>query len=342
MHPYNSYLNSKWHAVSLWLFVIAGTIILMVVVGGLTRLTGSGLSITEWKPLHGAIPPLNLQEWLQEFEAYKKIPQFKLINSTMTLDEFKGIFWWEWGHRQLGRLLGIIFFIPMIFFWYKNNIPQGYKPVILALFLGGGVQGLVGWLMVKSGLVDRVSVSQYRLALHLGLALILYYWVLHTAIFLYERRFFSLPKGKITITLTILVFMQIISGAFTAGTHAGYIYNTWPLMDNVWIPKDLFSMGILSLFEDVLTIQFIHRLLAMIVFFMASCVAIKEIKNKRFKDGLILWCIIAIQVIMGIITLVTVAPLSHIELAAFHQLGAVIVLSFCCYLNTRILINNTI
>ncbi len=328
--------NPKWHAVSTWLFIIAGMIILMVIVGGLTRLTGSGLSITEWKPLHGAIPPLTLQDWIREFKAYQKIPQFQLVNTTMTLEEFKIIFWWEWGHRFLGRLVGCVFLLPMLWFFIKKYIPQSYTPIIILLFLGGGLQGLVGWLMVKSGLVDRVSVSQYRLALHLGLALILYYYVLHTAIRVYQRRFFSLPRYSPTVLFTVLVFLQIISGAFTAGTHAGYIYNTYPLMDNALVPSGLFSGGIISVFENVMTIQFIHRVLALCVLAFTIFIVGSEIQKKNYKDAIVLLLVIVLQVILGIVTLVTVAPVYHIELAALHQCGAVLVLSVCCYLNARI------
>ncbi len=330
-------VSPKWHAVSLWLYAIAGMIMLMVIVGGLTRLTGSGLSITEWKPLYGVIPPLTMQAWVQEFQAYQQIPQFALVNPTMTLDEFKEIFWWEWGHRVLGRLVGFVFFIPMLWFFIKKQIPQTYKPIIIMLFIGGGLQGLVGWLMVKSGLVDRVSVSQYRLALHLGLALILYYWVLHTAIRLHQRRFFCLPHFTPTVILTLLVFIQIISGAFTAGTHAGYIYNTYPLMDNAIIPNGLFAGGVISLFEDILTIQFVHRTLALCVLGFALWIFKQEIQKKNHKDAFLLLSVILLQVILGIITLVTVAPVAHIELAALHQFGAVVVLTVCCYLNARFL-----
>ena len=151
-----------------WLYIVAFFIILMVVVGGLTRLTGSGLSITEWKPISGAIPPLSYDDWVQEFEAYKKIPQFIQLNFNMTLEEFKFIFWWEWGHRQLGRFLGLIFTVPLIIFWIQGRIPQKYKLVMIGLLLGGAFQGFLGWFMVSSGLTERTEVSQYRLALHLG------------------------------------------------------------------------------------------------------------------------------------------------------------------------------
>jgi cytochrome c oxidase assembly protein subunit 15 len=224
----------------------------------------------------------------------------------------------------------------MLWFFIKKQIPQTYKPIIIVLFLGGGLQGLVGWFMVKSGLIDRVSVSQYRLALHLGLALILYYCVLHTAILLYQRNFFSLPKYSPIALFTILVFLQIISGAFTAGTHAGYIYNTYPLMDNALVPSGLFSGGVISVFEDVMTIQFIHRTLALCVLVFALFISIQEIQKKNYKDAIILLAVILLQVILGIVTLVTVAPVNHIELAALHQCGSVLVLSVCCYLNARI------
>lgn len=327
--------SPKWTAVCVWLFSIAGLILLMVVVGGLTRLTGSGLSITEWKPISGAIPPLNISQWLNEFEAYKQIPQFKHLNATMTLDEFKTIFWWEWGHRQLGRFIGFVFLVPMLWFFIKKQIPQGYKPVVFMLFLGGGLQGLIGWLMVKSGLVDRLHVSHYRLALHLGFALLLYYFVLHTAIRLYQRRFFSLPQLSPTVILTFLVFLQIISGAFTAGTHAGYTYNTYPLMDNKIIPDGLFSTGFMALFDDILTVQFIHRHFALVVFIMSVYVITLEIKKRNYYDAYLLFITITIQIALGIWTLVTVAAVSHIELAAFHQFFAVVTLSVCCYLNAR-------
>jgi len=327
--------SEKWSSIALWLFLIALLIIAMVIVGGFTRLTGSGLSITQWKPIYGAIPPLNLQEWLQEFEAYKQIPQFKLLNASMTLSEFKYIFWWEWGHRQLGRIIGFVFFLPMLFFYASKAIPKTYTKIIFLLFIGGGLQGLIGWLMVKSGLTDRVHVSQYRLAMHLTFALILYYWVLYTAFLLHQRRFFTFPLPSKSLLLTLLVFLQIISGAFTAGTHAGYIYNTWPLMDSAIIPSGLFSTGFVSIFEDRLTIQFIHRSLAIFILLYGLWIAKIEFCKKHYLNGSLITIGLSVQVIIGIITLVTVAPVAHIELAALHQLGGVMVLTICCYINAQ-------
>lgn len=318
----------KWSYISNWLFIIATLIAMMVVVGGLTRLTGSGLSITEWKPLYGAIPPLNNLQWAHEFEAYKKIPQFQHINALMTLSEFKYIYWWEWGHRQLGRLIGLVFFLPMLFFWLKNAIPQGYKPVIILLFIGGGLQGLIGWLMVKSGLVDRLYVSHYRLAMHLGMALFLYYFVVHTAILLYQRRFFELPKWSPTVFLTLCIFIQIISGALTAGIHAGHIYNTWPLMDGAFIPNGIFS-------DQLMGMQFMHRMLAYIVIIIASWVAYQEYRQKNYGAALLIVSMVTAQITLGIVTLILIAPVNHIEIAALHQFGSIILLTGSAYLNSR-------
>jgi cytochrome c oxidase assembly protein subunit 15 len=224
----------------------------------------------------------------------------------------------------------------MVWFFIKKQIPQTYKPIIIMLFLGGGLQGLIGWLMVKSGLVDRLHVSQYRLALHLGFALILYYFVLHTAIRLWQRSFFSLPKLSPALVVTFLVFLQIISGAFTAGTHAGYTYNTYPLMDNQIIPDGLFESGIMAMFDDILTVQFIHRHFALVVLITAFYAVFLEIKRKNFFDASLLFLSIFLQIALGIMTLISVAPVAHIELAAFHQFFAVVTLSICCYLNARI------
>lgn len=332
-----SYSDSfvRWQSVANWLFVIACSIALMVVVGGLTRLTGSGLSITEWKPIYGAIPPLTQFQWLEEFKAYQQIPQFSQINPFMSLGEFKFIFWWEWGHRQLGRFIGFLFLIPMLWFWFRKSIPQGYKPVVIALFLGGGLQGLIGWLMVKSGLSDRLYVSHYRLAMHLGFALILYYFVLHTAILLHQRRFFILPKFSPTLFLTVCIFIQILSGALTAGLHAGHIYNSWPLMDNQIIPDGLFPTNLLTSLNDLMTVQFMHRILAYLVFFVTLWVTYQEYRVKNYGHAALIFSVVTGQIILGIVTLIWVAPVNHIWLAALHQFGSVILFSSCCYLNAR-------
>lgn len=310
-----------------WLYSIAFFIILMVVVGGLTRLTGSGLSITEWKPISGAIPPLNLEDWMREFEAYKQIPQFTQLNFNMTLDEFKFIFWWEWGHRQLGRFLGLVFIVPLIIFWIKGRIPQNYKLVMIGLLLGGAFQGFLGWFMVSSGLSERTAVSQYRLALHLGFALLLYIFILQTAFSLKKKHSFSFDMPQSLQIMILFVFIQILSGAFMAGTHAGFTYNTWPLLDGALVPSGLFEKGVISLFEDHLTIQFIHRMGAYSVFLYGLWLFKKHMGYGACSlNGLYIFSL-CLPVIIGILTLVTVAPVEHIELAAFHQFTAVILLT---------------
>ena len=324
--------QTKHTGLIIWLYCVAGLIALMVVIGGFTRLTDSGLSITQWKPLHGAVPPLSYSDWQEEFSAYQKIPQYHLVNPTMTLDEFKGIFWWEWGHRQLGRLLGLAFFIPMLIFWLRGKIPQDYKPILLGLLFLGGLQGFIGWFMVQSGLTDRVSVSQYRLALHLGFALLLYIFTLHTVHCLQKNISFSFPKNTLSLGLLGLIFLQILSGAFVAGTDSGLIYNTWPLMEGTLIPPDLFPKGLLSAFEDHLTIQFLHRMGAYCIALYGLFISFCLFKNKHIFPALLILGGILIQVFLGILTLITVAPLHHIELAVFHQLGAVILLTIALYI----------
>lgn len=318
---------SVHRSVILWLYVIASLILMMVVIGGLTRLTGSGLSITQWKPLVGAIPPLSHLDWVKEFTLYQKIPQFQQLNHQMTLGEFQYIYWWEWSHRQIGRFLGIIFLIPLMVFWKKNLIPDGYKKIFIALFLAGGFQGFLGWFMVKSGLSDRVSVSQYRLALHLGFALLVYAFTVQIIICLTKRQKFHFPKFSLAVGLVYLIFMQIISGAFMAGTHAGFIYNTFPLLDGEWFPKGLWANGWISSFEDHLTVQFIHRIGAYSVLTLGVTNIFYYHKAEKKKLNLVLLLGLLIPVSLGITTLITVAPVEHIEIASLHQMSAIFLLT---------------
>src|SRR5690349_1528471 len=215
-------------AVGLWLLAVALVILAMITIGGLTRLTGSGLSITEWQPIMGAIPPLNQREWLDAFAKYQKIPQYILENRGMSLEAFKGIFWWEWTHRFLGRFLGVAFFLPFLWFAWKGAIRKSDWPRMLLLFVLGGLQGFIGWWMVQSGLETRVSVSQYRLAIHLGAALLLLIAILWIALeYLRDLKTPPRPAGR-QITFVVLVYLQMLLGALVAGLHAGLIYNTWP------------------------------------------------------------------------------------------------------------------
>ena len=318
-----------------WLYFVAFLVFLMVIVGGATRLTDSGLSITEWKPIHGAIPPLSITEWNEEFEKYKQIPEYQQINKGMSLDEFKMIFWWEWGHRQLGRFIGMSFFIPMLAFWLLGRLSDAIKPRLLVLLVLGGSQGAIGWWMVASGLVNRVDVSQYRLAIHLTLAsiiLVALLWVARG-----YRRGDKMPECVSAdrhvwpvFLMLFLVLLQVFLGGLVAGTDAGLAYNTWPLMDGSLIPDRLYDMapGWLSAFEDRMTIQFNHRIMAYIISLYALFLWMRIWRDpyaaKMTIAATLLGFLILAQVILGIITLIMVMPLT---LALMHQAGAILILA---------------
>jgi heme a synthase len=328
-------LGRNRRTVALWLVVVAGLVALMVVVGGLTRLTESGLSITSWKPIHGALPPLSQAEWEEELEAYRQIPEYQQINKGMSLDEFKTIFWWEWGHRNLGRLIGLAFFIPFVVFLVRRQIERTWIPRLVLLFLLGGLQGFVGWWMVASGLTERTDVSQYRLVAHLSLALVIYGglvwtaleiggWRANAAITDAAARLFPWALGFVG-----LVFVQIMSGGFVAGTDAGMTYNTWPLMDGQFVPEGYwgYSPWWLSPFEQVQAIQFNHRIGGYAVF--AAAIALwwqarrsGDTQIARLAD--MIFAVTVAQVAIGIATLLAVMP---IWLAALHQFGAVVLLT---------------
>lgn len=321
-------------AIRIWLLVIIGLIFAMVMLGGATRLTNSGLSITEWKPILGAIPPLTDADWLDAFDKYKKIPEYKLENEGMSLSEFKYIYWWEWSHRFLGRFVGIVFFIPMLFFWIGGHLNRPLKFKLMVLFILGGLQGALGWYMVQSGLVKRVDVSQYRLAAHLGLAVFLIgavYWVY---LDLLKRLGQSITARLLRVKLwgTVLVaaiFSQILLGALVAGIHAGKSHNTWPLMDGKIIPDGLAAMSpwYLNFFENVLTVQFDHRMLGYLIFVLVIVqiylVASRMGEGRHLSSIVLLFLAVVGQIVLGVWTLLTLVPLS---LGLYHQAGAVIVL----------------
>ncbi|WP_300542879.1 COX15/CtaA family protein [Maricaulis sp.] len=315
-------------AVSNWLFIVAAFVIAMIIVGGTTRLTDSGLSITEWKPISGAIPPITQGDWEAEFRLYQQTTEFQTQNSSMTLDEFRFIFWWEWGHRQLGRTIGLIFFVPFVVFWMRGHLSARLKPRLFGLFLLGGLQGAIGWWMVASGLVDRLDVSQYRLATHLGMAFVILGVTIWLAL---EARFGPPPmrRGKLagtSVALLGLVFLQILLGAFVAGLDAGRIYNTWPLMNGELIPEDyLGGMGFLqAMFESHAAVQLHHRwtgyLVALAVAAYAALIWFEpRVSLKPFM--VILPALVTGQIALGIAALLAVAPLS---LSLAHQFGAVL------------------
>ncbi len=323
--------------IRLWLLFICFLILLMVVVGGATRLTDSGLSITEWKPVHGAIPPLNAAEWEEEFEKYKQIPQYKVLNEGMTLDEFKGIFWWEWGHRLLGRVIGLFFFIPLVWFWVRGQVSSWLKPRLVTAFLLGGLQGAIGWWMVASGLVNRVDVSQYRLAVHLSVACILFAYLYYLAGVLKRRPDLKRDHWDVfgnglwgAYAIVALVLFQLFLGALVAGLNAGMTFNTWPLMDGQIIPSGLFVMSPwwINFFENAMTVQFQHRMVAYLlvaVIFLQGFYLMRSSREEGLKHNAF-WLMIAIvvQVFLGVVTLLGVVPMDR---ALAHQAMALIVLA---------------
>jgi cytochrome c oxidase assembly protein subunit 15 len=315
-----------------WLYVIAVLVALMVVLGGATRLTGSGLSITEWKPVTGIVPPVAEADWQAEFEKYQSIPQYRQFNQGMSLSEFKFIYWWEWSHRALGRVLAVVFLAP--FFWFLS---RGFVDRLLGWKLGGlfalgTLQGAAGWWMVASGLSERTDVSQYRLAVHLTLACFILAAIVAVAASLEPRRTEKAPAARVrygAISILVLVFAQILSGALVAKTNAGLTFNTWPLIDGNFVPPmaSLFAMtpGWKNFFENVLTVQFEHRMLAYGLFALAAWHAFDSERSTRSAalGASILFALMTAQAILGVLTLLWAAPLA---LALLHQAGAIAVL----------------
>ncbi len=324
-------------AVARWLLILFKLVVLMIVVGGLTRLTDSGLSITEWKPITGSIPPLNEADWLSEFEKYKKIPEYTLQNAGMTLQEFKTIYWWEWGHRQLGRLVGLVWAVGFFFFLATKRIPKGWTLRLLGVGALGGLQGAIGWWMVSSGLEGRmVDVASYRLATHLGLAfvilavLIWYVWLLkREEMDLFQaRRQADARLGMIGKVLLGLVFAQIILGALVAGIDAGRGYIDWPMMNGEFLPSESFDYEPFwtNFFENPALVQFNHRMLGYIVLAFAVFAWLQSrasaLVSVRKSFKWVLFFTIG-QMILGIFTVLYAAPWS---IAIVHQLGAVAVI----------------
>lgn len=329
---------------AIWLFVCCATIFSMVVLGGVTRLTGSGLSMVEWAPIMGVLPPIGQAEWLEAFELYKQYPEFKIKNFDMDLDGFKSIFWFEYSHRVLGRMIGVIFFFPMMFFFIKGWVLPSLKPKLITMFILGGLQGLMGWYMVKSGLVDNPHVSQYRLTAHLSLAFIVYAYIFWVALdlFIQDEAKPETSVGHLqpkTTWLTALVFITILSGGFVAGLKAGLAYNTFPLMNGQLIPDGMFTLSPAwsNFFENVTTVQFDHRLLATITFISIISfyiVAMGKNPPPRVRIGLhLMLAMLFIQVTLGISTLLMYVP---VALAAAHQGGALLLFTIVLFVTHQI------
>ncbi len=312
-----------------WLTLCAATIFGMILLGGVTRLTESGLSMVDWRPIMGAVPPLSTDDWVYLFDQYKLYPEYQLVNAGMSLAEFKQIFWFEYLHRMLGRLIGLMFFIPLMVFLWTGKVRASLKPHLFTLLFLGGCQGLMGWYMVQSGLIDRPDVSQYRLTAHLGLAIAIYAYIVWLAIGLFspERQ---QREGTATSVFSIigLVYLMILSGGFVAGTNAGLSFPTWPLMGDSFIPPALYRDGITSAFEQVTTIHFNHRMLAyvtgVVLIFAALRGLIRSGDTRLRLASILMLTAVCLQIVLGISTV-----LSHVDItvAAGHQSGAVVLLT---------------
>ena len=338
---------ARTRAVGIWLIACAALVYAMVVVGGVTRLTGSGLSMVRWHPVSGVLPPVGADAWQREFDAYRASPEYRLVNRGMSLAEFKRIFWMEYAHRMLGRGVGIAFLVPFLVFLAMRAIPRGMTPRLAGVFVLGGVQGVLGWYMVRSGLVDEPRVSQYRLAAHLSLAVVIYVYLLALALQLLG------PRGSdgaaaarsglvrwLALASGVSVFVTLVTGAFVAGLKAGYLHPTFPKMSGYWVPPGVFEAAPWwwNFFENPVTAQFTHRVLA-----FASCVAVVAAWVASLGAGVSrrvrLWAhaslaVAAVQVGLGISTLLLHVP---VPLASGHQAGAIALLTCLVglYLGTR-------
>jgi cytochrome c oxidase assembly protein subunit 15 len=321
--------------VATWLLVCAALVFAMVVVGGVTRLTHSGLSIVEWQPIVGTLPPLTDAAWEEAFAKYRLTPEYRQVNKGMKLVEFKDIFWWEYFHRLLGRLIGVVFLVPLLWFVARRSIPPGYAWKLAGIFALGAAQGAMGWYMVQSGLVDDPRVSQFRLTAHLGLALVIFAAMLWVALNLVDpvRAPAAAPgeRGvrRLAFALVVLVFVMALSGGFVAGIRAGYAYNTFPLMNGDLVPPEILMLEPWwrNFFWNMATVQFDHRMLAWLLAFAVPVLWWKlqgapGVPARARKGAHLLLALLALQIALGIATLVLVVP---VVLAAAHQAGAVLV-----------------
>ena len=336
MYTSNPKINNQ---ITIWLLIMFCIVSIMIVVGGLTRLTDSGLSITKWQLFSGLLPPLNQNDWILYFNLYKEIPEFKLQNFDMNLDEFKVIFWWEWAHRFLGRLIGIGFLIPLIYFSFKIKISKLINLYVIFFLIC--FQGFLGWYMVKSGLVDRIDVSHFRLSAHLIIAFLILSLIFWN--YLKIKKNISI-LGKINslipFSFLVLIFIQIIIGAFVSGMDAGKIYNSWPLMGNTYFPNDnnFMSLFKLSALSDPSLVQFLHRNLAYLIFFFYLFIFYRIYKSKLYdlyKSINFLGFFIILQVILGIFTIIYGA---QIYIASMHQISSIFLVSsgiYFFFINTR-------
>ncbi|KPK19384.1 MAG: COX15/CtaA family protein [Betaproteobacteria bacterium] len=332
--------STHHRAVAVWLLTCCALIFAMVVLGGVTRLTHSGLSIVEWQPLVGTVPPLNDQDWQALFEKYRQTPEYRQVNKGMSVDEFKGIFWLEYFHRLLGRLIGVVFFVPLLYFWLRRRLDRPLGVQLGGIFLLGALQGGLGWYMVASGLIDEPRVSQFRLTAHLSLAFLIYAAILWVALDLLWPRDragdATGPLRRMAWAITAVVAAMVITGGFVAGIRAGKAYNTFPLMNGHLVPPEIFMLDpwYSNFFYNMATVQFDHRLFAWV---LAVLVTLFWLKIMRSNAGArvrmlahVLLAALVVQVTLGISTLLLAVP---VALGAAHQGGALVVLTVAIALN---------
>ena len=322
------------NSIMLWLITLTIMVFLIIIIGGLTRLTDSGLSMVDWQPILGTVPPLNNNQWIDVFNDYKLTPEFLYVNKNMTLDEFKYIFWWEWFHRFFARLIGLVFIIPFIYFLIKKNLNSFFYKRFLIIFSLGLFQALVGWWMVKSGLSDDPFVSPYRLTFHLTNAVIIYALLLWTSVeyfHLKSTNFISIRSKNVLILISIiLVFVTILSGGFMAGSHAGQSFNTYPLMNGKIIPDDIYleDLGFLNMFENTVTINFNHRWIATITFIYTfsffSYLIFKKVINLSNQIIISVLLILTLQFLLGIMALLSNVSIYY---GSLHQTNSIALLS---------------
>ena len=313
--------HTHHNVVATWLFCMAGLVAMMVFIGGVTRLTGSGLSMVEWRPLIGILPPLSEAEWMRVFTLYQASPEFNEINSDMSLAGFKVIFFWEYVHRVWGRMLGFAFILPLIYFWVKQMIPHGYRLKFIGLMILGGMQGVIGWWMVKSGLIDNPAVSQYRLATHLSMALLIFVLLVWCGMNIAYGKA-GMPRGHGAASF-VLLSITIVAGAFVAGLDGGLVYNEYPMMGEGLVPVEYGEAGLSDPFENPASAQFHHRILALIAVAAIIGLWVNARKNGLGITAHLMLACVAGQFALGLTTLLLYVP---VWAGALHQLGAVLLL----------------
>lgn len=334
--------HSARRPIAFWLFVCSLMVFATLVVGGVTRLTHSGLSIVEWQPIVGTLPPLDRAEWEATFDKYKKTPEYQKVNHQMDLDEFKGIFWWEYWHRVLGRTIGMVFLLPFLWFLWRRRIDKPMVPRLVGIFILGGLQGAMGWYMVKSGLVDDPRVSQYRLTAHLSIAFLIFISMMWVALGLLAERTRRAADRVVEglrrfgFWLALLVFYMVVTGGFVAGIRAGKAYNTFPLMNGHVVPPEILVIDpwYLNFFNNMATVQFDHRLGAWLLAFLVPWFWVRihraQVSARARLAATILLVALAVQITLGIATLLLAVP---VALGAAHQGGSMVVFGILLWLN---------